>query len=291
MKLVRSIAMLLSSAAVLATAAEGQERNVTREIGRTTERELNVVLSSSFGSVTVLRGEPEKMLVIETEQGGDDVPTYLDYAIRNRIGYADITLGERRKDNEEKKRSFNLKNFNKGKWYLKLSDAVPVSFDIELGVGSGDFNLTGLQVKDFTLSAGASNVTLAFDEPNRTRIDNLSIESGVTKFDGRNLGNANFRHLHFQGGMGAYSLDFGGMPNNEVDVDIEIGLGVLTVYVPRGIGARVSYDKSWMSRVDCDEDFRETGANDYLSDNYQDATGKMNIRIDSGLGSIKIRRR
>ena len=291
MKLVRTIVMLLSSAAVLATTAEGQERTVTREIGRTTERELNVVLSSSFGSVTVIRGEPEKMLVIETEQAGDDVPTYLDYAIRNRVGYADITLGERRKNNEEKKRSFNLKDFNKGKWYLKLSDAVPVSFDIELGVGSGDFNLTGLQVKDFTLSAGASNVTLAFDEPTRTRIDNLSIESGVTKFDGRNLGNANFRHLHFQGGMGAYSLDFGGMPNNEVDVDIEIGLGVLTVYVPRGIGARVSYDKSWMSRVDCDEDFHETGTNDYLSDNYQDATGKMNIRIDSGLASIKIRRR
>jgi hypothetical protein len=293
MRLARTIGAFLSCAAILATAAEGQERTVAREIGRTTERELNVVLSSSFGSVTVYRGEQEKMLVIETEQTGNDVPTSLDYAIRNRIGYADITLGERRKDDEEreKKRSFNLKNFNKGKWYLKLSDAVPVSFDIELGVGAGDFNLTGLQVKDFTLSAGASNVTLAFDEPNRTRIDNITIESGVTKFDGRNLGNANFRHLRFQGGMGAYSLDFGGMPNNEVDVDIEIGLGVLTVYVPREIGARVSYDKSWMSRIDCDEDFHESGTNDYLSDNYQDAAGKMNIRIDSGLGSIKIRRR
>ena len=27
----------------------------------------------------------------------------------------------------------------------------------------------------------------------------------------------------------------------------------------REMGARIAYDKSWMSRIDCDEDFHETG--------------------------------
>jgi hypothetical protein len=270
---------------------DAQERSLAREIGRTTERELNVVLSTSFGSLTVCRGDPEKMIVIETDRTGKDAETFVDYSIKNRIGYADISLGEERKHDEGKRGSFNLKDFHKGKWFLKLSDAIPVSFDLELGVGSGDFNLSGLQVKDFTLSAGASDVTLAFDEPNTTRIENISIESGVSKFDGRNLGNANFRRFRFQGGVGSYTLDFGGMLKNEVDVDVEIGFGVLTVYIPSDVGARVIYDKSWMSRIDCDEDFHESGSNEYLTDNYRDAAGKMNIRIDSGLGSIKIRRR
>jgi hypothetical protein len=274
---------------LLTGGARAQERSLEREIGRTTEREMHVVLTSSFGSVTVSRGEPEKMLLIESERKDGKAPSSVDYAIRNRVGYADITLGERQED--DRKNSFNLSDFNKGKWYLQVSDAVPVSFDVELGVGSGDFNLTGLQVKDFTLSAGASNVTLAFDTPNRVQIENMSVESGVSKFDGRNLGNANFRHFRFHGGVGSYTLDFAGLLNTEVDVDIEIGLGILTILIPQDVGARVSYDKSWMSRIDCDQDFHESADDEYLTDNYTSAAGKMNIRIDSGLGSIKIRRR
>jgi hypothetical protein len=271
--------------------APAQERTTLREVGRTTERELAIVLTSTFGSVAISRGESEKMLLLEADKAASRAPSEADYTIRNRVGYADISLGEEGKDRDEKKHSLNLGDLNRGHWFLRVTDAVPVSFDVELGVGSGDFNLTGLQVKDFTLSAGASNVTLAFDEPNPIRIDNLTIESGVSKFDGRNLGNANFRHLRFKGGVGAYSLDFAGTMNSEVDVDVEVGLGVLTIFLPRQVGARVSYDKSWMSRIDCDEDFHESGENQYLSDNYASAAGKMNIRIDAGLGSVKIRRR
>jgi hypothetical protein len=271
--------------------AGAQERATLREVGRTTERELNIVLTSTFGSVSISRGEPEKMLVIEADDAARKAPSSAEYTIRNRIGYADISLGEESGDREEKKHSIGLGDLNRGHWMLRVSDAVPVSFDVELGIGSGDFNLTGLQVKDFTLSAGASNVSLAFDEPNAARIDNMTIESGVSKFDGRNLGNANFRHFRFKGGVGAYSLDFAGALSTEVDVDVEVGLGVMTIFLPGEVGARVSYDKSWMSRIDCADDFRESGSNEYLSDNYSTAAGKINIRIDAGLGSVKIRRR
>jgi hypothetical protein len=271
--------------------ANAQEHATIREVGRTTERELAIVLTSTFGSITISRGEPEKMLLIEADQAARNAPSSVDYTIRNRVGYADLSLGEEAKDRDEKKHSLNLGDLNRGHWFLHVSDAIPVSFDVELGVGSGDFNLTGLQVKDFTLSAGASSVTLAFDEPNTTRIDNITIESGVSKFDGRNLGNANFRHFRFKGGVGAYSLDFAGALSTEVDVDVEVGLGVLTLFVPQNVGARVSYDKSWMSHIDCDEDFHESGSNEYLSDNYSSTQGKMNIRIDAGLGSVKVRRR
>ena len=76
-----------------------------------------------------------------------------------------------------------------------------------------------------------------------------------------------------------------------MNVDIEIGLGVITVLVPREYGARVSYDKSWMSKIDCDDDFHETGTNEYVSENYDATSDRLNITLESGLGSIKIRRR
>jgi len=269
-----------------------QEESTQREIGRTTERELKINLSTSFGSVIVSRGEPEKMLVIDSSPRlKNDPRVSVDYTIRNRVGYLDLTLGEHTKEMEGKKSSFKISSFDGGKWYVKLSDAVPISFDVQLGVGKGDFDLSGLQVKDFNLSTGASDVTLAFDEPNKSSIENISIESGLSKFDGRNLGNARFKRFRFQGGVGAYTLDFGGDVNSEVDVDIEVGLGVLTLYVPSAVGAKVLYEKSWGSRLDCAQDFSSNNDNEYVSENYQSAAGKMNIRIDAGLGSVKIRRR
>jgi len=283
-------------AVALGTTSRGtpvpQDEGNNREIGRTTEKELKVTLTSSFGSVLISRGKEEKILTIESASR-ENQPNRIgmEYSIRNRVGYVDLSLGEGSRDNNGRKGGFHLSSFEGGKWFLKFSDAVPISFDVELGVGKGDFDLSGLQVKDFNLSTGASDVSLAFDEPNRGSIDNLSIESGVSKFDGRNLCNANFKRLHFQGGVGAYTLDFGGPLSSEVDVDIEVGLGVLTMYIPGGVGARVTYDKTWASKVDTPDDFRETASNAYTSENYYSASGKMNIRIDSGLGSVKIRRR
>lgn len=262
-----------------------------REIGRTTEKELKVVLSSSFGSLHVSRGEPEKILVADASRHDADPRMDIEYDVRNRVGYMDITLGETEGEHERKKGSFKISNFEGGTWYLKFSNTIPISFDVELSAGNGDFDLSGLQVKDFTLSTGASDVSLSFDEPNKTFIDNLSIESGVSKFVGRNLGNANFKRFKFQGGVGAYTLDFSGTITNEVDVDVSVGLGVLTIIVPRDVGARLFYEKSWASRLDYGNDFHTVNEDEYETENYDDAPGKMNIRIDSGLGSIKVKRR
>ncbi len=124
---------------------------------------------------------------------------------------------------------------------MKFSDAVPISFDVQLGVGKGNFDFSGLHVKDFNLSTGAGDVVLSFDEPNPTTIENMNIESGVSKFDGRNLGNANFKHFRFQEGVGTSTLDFSGSLHSEVDVDLEVGMGVMTIIVPPEVGARVTF--------------------------------------------------
>ncbi len=284
--------LLLTLVGVWALVFGGVPETAFKEIGRTTEKELKVVLSSSFGSVSISSGEPEKILIADvTGKNSSDPKMDIEYDIRNRVGYMDVALGEERTDHEHRKGSFKISNLDGGKWSLRFSNTIPISFDVELGVGSGDFDLSGLQVKDFTLSTGASDVSVSFDELNKATIDNLSIESGVSKFDGRNLGNANFKRFKFQGGVGAYTLDFSGNISTEVDADIDVGLGVLTVIIPREVGARLFYEKSWISRLDCDTDFHSVSDNEYETDNYDRASGKMNIRIDSGLGSVKVRRR
>ncbi|MBM2845356.1 MAG: Toast rack protein [Bacteroidetes bacterium] len=265
----------------------------SKEIGRTTEKELKVVLTSSFGSVVISKGESEKILIAEATSKKDESPRMVvDYSIRNRVGYMDVVLGEGTEEEENHKGSFKLSSLGEsGKWYMRFSDAIPISFDLTLGLGKGDFDLSGLQVKDFNLSTGASDVTLSFDERNTTTIENMNIESGVSKFVARNLGNANFKRFRFQGGVGSYLLDFSGKIEKEVDVEVEVGLGVLTMIIPKEVGVRLMYEETWVSRLDCDADFHTTSDNVYTSDNLGTAATRMNIRVDSGLGSVKIRRR
>lgn len=261
----------------------------TREVGRTTENELKVTLTSSFGTVKISRGEPEKMVVVQSSSD-EGQRMNLDYSIRNRVGFMDLSLGEGNQPDEGRKSSFHIADFHAGQWALKFSDAVPISFDVQLGVGKGNFDFSGLHVKDFNLSTGAGDVVLTFDEPNPTTIENMNIESGVSKFDGRNLGNANFKHFRFQEGVGSSTLDFSGGLHSEVDVDLEVGMGVMTIIVPPEVGARVTYDKTWASKLECAPDFHSTSDTEYVSDNYNRVPAKINIRVDSGLGSIKIRR-
>jgi hypothetical protein len=260
-----------------------------KEIGRTTEKSLKVVLSSSFGNVTVGKGEPEKIIVANTP--ADNPRMSISYSIRDRVGYADIVLGDDDPDGAPRKKgSVHITKFDRGAWELKFTDAIPISFDVELGVGKGRFDMSGLQTKDFNLSTGASEVVLSFDEANRTTIDNINIESGVSRFEGRNLCNANFKRFKFQGGVGSYTLDFGGELKREVDVDVEVGLGAVTIIIPKSIGVKLFYDKNWLTRFEYAKDFNTTNDTQYVTDNYSSATGRMNIRIDSGLGSVKIRR-
>lgn len=283
----RAIVHIIALSALGISGAIAQQR---QEIDRTTEKELRVVLNSSFGSVHIAAGGQSSLAVVECLR--QNVPGFsVDYSVRDRIGYLDLSFGEGKDQDEESgHNSFRFSGLRGGEWSLVLSKDVPISFDMSLGVGRGDINLTGLPVKDLTLSSGASDVCLAFDSPNPVKLENINIETGVSKFVGRKLGNANFRHLRFQGGVGSCTLDFTGQLTHDADVDVEVGMGVVTIIIPWEAGARVQYEKNWVSRIDEDDDFEATGEEEYTSHNFQTAQGKMNIRIESGVGTVRIRR-
>jgi hypothetical protein len=96
--------------------------------------------------------------------------------------------------------------------------------------------------------------------------------------------------MKFEGGVGTYRLDFGGTIEKEMDVDIELGLGSLSITIPEKFGGKVIYEKNIISNFEIDNDFTEQTENNYVSSNYYSATGKINFRIEAGLGSVKIKR-
>jgi len=253
-----------------------------REVGRTTENEISAILSCPHGSLRIARGDPAKVVVVTAEEGSQDLPIALSYVIRNRVGYLEASLGVEELEGGAA--------FQRGSWTLGFPDELPLRLDVELGFGSGTFDLSGLPIKDLNISSGAGDLTIDFATVNPVVVDNITIEAGVSTFAGRRLGNANFRQLRFQGGVGAYTLDFSGELTGETAVEAEVGLGMLTIIVPEAIGARVQFDRNWISNLDLAPDFTDTGENEFTSQNFDNALGRITFRLDASLANVRIQR-
>ncbi|HAP35552.1 MAG TPA: hypothetical protein DCQ28_06260 [Bacteroidetes bacterium] len=275
-------------------------QDVHREVKRTNEKEVNVKIEASFGSVNIAKGEKDKIVSVryKRKKNNNEPMLDLDYYLNKNIG--DLKL-EMHPEGAEVKSSndgdggvnvhLNNFDFNPDEWYVQLVEGIPLSINAELGAGKSNFDFSGLIINELSISTGASSSKLRFDEKNSGEIKTLRIESGVSKFVADNLNNANYQALEFEGGVGAYILDFGGELKKEVKVDINVGLGAITLLIPKNVGVRIKYEDNWFSNLSLDdEEFVRRKKGIYESTNYLDADGKMNILIESGLGSVKIKR-
>jgi hypothetical protein len=278
---------------VLIIAAVGFRYKLThyqKVINKTTEEALKVNLDAGYGEIRISRGSSDQILNADINADlKNDLSEYIDYENRDNLGYLDINTTEPTTDNDRKRsHSIKLSGFEDNSWDMHFTDAIPISFDIELGMGKGEFDFSGMQIKDLNLSTGASSVSVRFAQPNPEKIENMTIETGLSKFKGYGLCNANFEKLKFQGGVGSYYLDFSGKLENEVSANLEVGLGSLTISVPKYIGVQIYYEKSWIASIDLPDGFDEEEENTYYSQNYSSAEGKIDFHIEAGLGSVKI---
>jgi hypothetical protein len=259
-----------------------------REFSRTKEKELRVILDVSFGSISIKRGEQDKIASVDySEEEDAKQKLYISYDISNETGTLYIKLKESTHFwGDDADRNGHNRHLD-----ITLGGTVPISFELELGAGNGDIDLTDLQVKDVKISTGASSVTMKCSKPNSISADDVTIESGVSKFTATNLSNLNFRNLKFSGGVGSYKLDFDGRLRQSTEVQIEVGLGSIDVYVPKNIPAKLVYDDNWLSSFKLDDDFEKTRSGVYETDDFQNASKRLTIRLESGLGSVRVKRR
>ena len=259
-----------------------------REFSRTKEKELHIILDVSFGSISLKRGEQDKIASIDySEEEAAKQKLYVSYDISNETGTLYIKLKESTHfwgDDDDR-------NTHNRHLDITLSGSVPISFELELGAGQGEIDLTDLRVKDVKISTGASSVTMLCSKPNPIFADDVSIESGVSKFTATDLCNLNFRNMKFSGGVGTYKLDFDGKLRQNAEVQIEVGLGSINVYVPKTIPAKLLYDDNWLSSFKLDDDFEKTRSGVYETSDFQDASKRLTIRMESGLGSVRVQRK
>jgi hypothetical protein len=243
----------------------------------------------------------------------------LDSTIRFDIGSLEITGGEQTKDlysfdleydkasykpevqyqadpaGEEGKLYFNLQStFRSGvrrhrynnRIRMAFSNSVPLSLTVNAGVGDARLSLSGMKLSRVNLEAGVGGAKIAVYEPNPIPCSYVGIKNGVGGLDAVGLGNLDFRTLEFEGGVGGANLDLTGEWKKDAEIHIKVGVGGVNMRMPRELGVKVETEKHFLSGVQL-EGFIQRDSVHYSS-NYDTAKIRVSVRVETGIGGLKI---
>lgn len=167
---------------------------------------------------------------------------------------------------------------------IELNRQVPLDLELRFGAGKADIQLGGLSLRNVSISTGASDADISFGEMNPIEAEEVSIEAGAADLHVTGLGRARARRIEFHGGVGATVLDFSGAAGN-MEADIEMGVGSLTLRLPRSHGVRI--ERSAFLSTFSAPGFNRDG-NSYVSSGWASATQRLSIDVSAALGSIEI---
>jgi len=174
-----------------------------------------------------------------------------------------------------------------GHLQLELSRSTPLDLNLDLGAVESDLDLTGLRISRLRVESGASDAKLRFDSLNATRMSVLDISLGAASFRGDRLANANAQDIRVDAGIGNVELDLGGQWTQDIDLHVEVTLGIVTIHVPSAVGVHVSLEKT-VASFDHEGLIERDGA--WVSKNWDSAPHKLRVTAETVFGKVSIDR-
>jgi hypothetical protein len=181
--------------------------------------------------------------------------------------------------------SIKGRNLKSGRLDLTLGNRVPLDMDLKFGAVHANVELGGLRIRRLHVATGASETELVVSQANPERCSDVDLEVGAAEFRASGLGNLNCEHFRMAGGVGDVTLDFNGAWRGNASVDIDMGLGSLTLRVPRGLGVAVT-KKGVLASFDSQELVKRGGT--FYSENWDNSSRRVTFNIDAALGSIRM---
>jgi hypothetical protein len=192
-----------------------------------------------------------------------------------------LSLGIR--NNDESRKNINLKEGSRAS--IQLTREVPLDLKLQFGAGEAAIELGGMRLRKLDLSTGASDTKVSFSAPNLIAAQNVHIQSGAAELTVTGLGNLGAEHLDFQGGVGSTTLDFSGKWNRNATASVQMGVGSITLRLPRGLGVQVNRS-SFMSSFDA-PGLTKRGES-YFSSDWDRAAHRLTVNVNAAFGSIDV---
>ena len=168
---------------------------------------------------------------------------------------------------------------------LELSPDIPLALDLQLGAVQSDVELGGLALRRISYRTGASETQLSFSRANPVPCDELVMEAGAAEFVARQLANANCARVRFSGGVGRVELDFTGTWRQNMEADLNVGIGSLHLRLPSDVGVEVHLSR-FLASFDA-AGFTKRG-DVYYSANHGTARQRLLMHINASIGGIDV---
>lgn len=274
---VRRLLDMAAAMALLASTAAGasaQEWRTITQMRQSTAGQalLQVAVQYGAGTLELGAGDPGLLYRATMRYDAEAFEPELHYRSgRLKLGLEDVRVRGR--------------NIRAGELDVMLGPDVPVDLQLEFGAARANVDLTDLRVRGLRLATGASETVLRISESNPIVCEQVDLDVGAAKFQAFGLGNLNSPHLTFSGGVGDVTLDFTGEWTDDMTARIRMGLGSLTIRVPRGLGLRVH--KAGLL-VGFDSEGLTKRGDVYESQDWARAEHRLTIDIDAAFGSIRV---
>jgi predicted membrane protein len=94
------------------------------------------------------------------------------------------------------------------------------------------------------------------------------------------------KYLHLTIGVGKSEIDLKGNWDHDVDIEIDGGIGVTTLYLPEDVGVRVKVKRGF-GKVNSKR--LRKRKNIYTNKAYDSSDVTINIKINAGIGAINLK--
>lgn len=167
-------------------------------------------------------------------------------------------------------------------WTLKLGDR-PMGLQISAGAYSGTLDLSGVPLTSLEVNDGASKSTVTFGSENPAQMESLVYKTGASQVDIKGIGYANVKEVSFNGGAGAYSLDFTGSLKNDIACSIKTGVSDVKLVFPQG-GHVIVTVNGGLGNVNANGTWTINGTT------YETGSGSpsINVTIEMAVGNLTL---
>ncbi|MCA9782958.1 MAG: hypothetical protein KDC10_05250 [Calditrichaeota bacterium] len=253
------------------------------------ENAHKAVISIEVGAAQLhlMAADQSTLAELEILHNGERTPR-VSYRVEDGIGTCEIN-----NSNGDSGNSWNLfgnRNVNdEDQWTVSLCRDLPIDLQVNFGMGSGDVDLGGMDLSHLEFMTGLSDVVLDFSKPCKGSLENAELATGLGKMEVRSLGNAPFGTLDFSGGLGSAVLDFSGKLRRDMTVNLDVGMGSLTLRIPEDFGIKVRHEDNFFSKSEF-SGLEKVSEDTWYSDNWQEAKGNLTFVLSVGMGSVKLER-
>jgi hypothetical protein len=270
-----AVAVLL----LAATSAEAQQwRSVSSSRQLAGEAKLDVQVRYAAGHLDVGAGSATRLYEMELRYDEDRFRPLTEYQRDSGV----LRLGVQSRD-EGGTRINRVSDESRAR--LRLNPRVPTRLRLEFAAGEAKVELGGLALQDVHLSTGASQTRVSVDTPNLARAERVKIEAGAADLQVTGLGNARAERIEVSGGVGNTVLDFGGRWQHDARVSVDMGVGAITLRVPRSLGVRVEMS-SFLTRFERSGMERRGGA--HYSSNWESAAHRLSFNVSAAMGAVNL---